>query len=146
MDSRDWRATWGSHGVHGVPKSWTRLSNLARMYLYMFLSTRTSFPAPNFSSPLGCYRTLVLKHTHTHAHTHTHTHTHTHLNDLFYRAVVIIYLFVFLATLGRNVGSQFPNQIIPAPPALRGWNLNHWTGREVPETSIKCSQMFFKEE
>ena len=31
--------------------------------------------------------------------------------------------------------------IEPTSPALEAWNLNHWTAREVPTTSLKCQKL-----
>ena len=51
--------------------------------------------------------------------THTHTHTHTHI--------------LHNATCGLLVTQP---RIEPAPPALEGQSLKHWTTREVPRKNI----------
>ena len=44
-------------------------------------------------------------------------------------------IFLFLSMLCGMLGEDlsFPSGMEPTPPVLEAWNLNHWTGREVPE-------------
>ena len=53
--------------------------------------------------------------------------------------LMFLTIFIYLAMPGLSCSMQdlvpWP-EIEPGPPALRAWNLNHWTTREVPEVII----------
>ena len=56
--------------------------------------------------------------THTHTQTHTHTHIYTHMHLFFYWPYMVCGILVL------EPGIQ------PAPPALEGQGLSHWTTRK----------------
>ena len=45
--------------------------------------------------------------------------------------LIFLFLSMLCGTLGEDL--SFPSGMEPTSPVLEAWNLNHWTGREVPE-------------